>query len=79
MTHDELMAIPEWPTRFGQRELLHEGKRVVVPVRPAPAAMFDPTHYLDADGHEWTVGTIKGVQYRQLHRANSAVAFREEA
>lgn len=77
MTHAELMAIPEWPTQFGQRTIERDGQKFVVPVAPTPMVMFDPTLYIDANGHEWAVGTIKGVRYRQLKQANNRVAFQE--
>lgn len=77
MTHAELMAIPEWPTSFGQQEIEVDGFRLVVPVQPLFTTMFDPMTVTDALGHQWMVGTVKGVRYRQLLNANPAVAFQE--
>jgi hypothetical protein len=78
MTHAELMAIPEWPTGLGHRDIEVDGKRVRVPVAPPRVAMFDPMGVTDALGHQWLLGTYKGVRYRQLLHANPAVAFQEK-
>lgn len=67
MTQAELMALPEWPSGFGQRQIVRNGQRIIIPVAPPLVVFQDSCFYIDREGSAWMVGTHNGVKYRRLH------------
>jgi hypothetical protein len=58
MTHDELMALPEMDSRWGERTEVIDGQKVTRPIPPkGMRALFNPTWCYDAGGTRWMVGT----------------------
>ena len=69
MTKDELMALPELESGFGEQQRTINGKVVITPVAPHDGVLWreesDPA-YVVCDGQRWEVGMLDGRRVRRL-------------
>lgn len=69
VTKDELMALPELESGFGEQQRTINGKVVITPVAPHDGVLWreesDPA-YVVCDGQRWEVGMLDGRRVRRL-------------
>lgn len=70
MTEAEFLALPDDTPSFGQREVIIDGRRTVIPICPQPGgrALYlqdDDGLFVLADGTEWITGWIDGRRVRR--------------
>lgn len=74
VTKDELMALPELESGFGEQQRIINGKVVITPVAPHDGVLWreesDPSPYV-FDGQCWEVGMLDGRRVRRLLNSNA--------
>ena len=74
MTREELFALPELESGFGEQQMIINGKVVIAPVAPHDGVLWreesEPSSYV-FDGQCWEVGMLDGRRVRRLLNSNA--------
>jgi hypothetical protein len=82
VTDEELLALPDETPIFGQKEIIENGRRVIIPVAPDIRALYvgpDDGVYTDRSGTRWFVGWLDDRRVRRLYDGWAGVAYEKLA